>query len=92
MSDILRARIRACLNHYQVPSGTLLDTDELAAELLDAALPVTNAEFETEPIWWALVYTPGMCSNCLCTDCGCCVGCGQVDADIFGSHGSWCAL
>lgn len=59
---------------------------------LDSALPVTDAEFIDTPIWHALAYHSTVCPNCLCADCGCCLGCGQVDADIFGSHGYWCAL
>ena len=92
MSAVLVARIRDCLNGYQVAAPPNLDLDELAAEILDAALPVTEAEYEPDPIWWRLAYKSGVCPNCLCTDCGCCIGCGQVDADIFGSHGYWCVL
>lgn len=95
MSDVLRARIRDCLTDYQVVTYLTLDLDELAAEILDAVLPAADADYDTEPIWRDLVANnPGRCMNCLCPvdDCGCCIGCGQVDADIFGSHGSWCAL
>lgn len=44
----------------------------------------------------------GACRNCCCTDCGCCVGCGDVDADcdvnismVFGitsRHGYVCVM
>lgn len=92
MSDVLRARLRECLDEYQVPSGRLLDLDELAAELLDAVLPLAGEEWDG-PIWWRLVGEWGICTNCWqrYEGCACCPGCGQPDADIFGSHGSWCA-
>lgn len=35
---------------------------------------------------------PGAWRNCRCTDCGCCVGCGQTDADLFGAHGYACVV
>ncbi|GEM_PF-3360125 len=95
VSDILRSRLRDCLDNYGVPPGRLLDLDELAAELLNFTLPVTDAEFADEPIWHQLVSDNlGRCMNCLCLreDCGCCPGCGEPDADMIGSHGYWCAL
>ena len=93
MSDVLRARIRECLTTYDVPSGSLFDLDELAAELLESVLPLDG--LDAEPIWEQLIIdNPGRCMNCLCLvdDCGCCVGCGAPDADLIGSHGYWCAL
>jgi len=39
VSEVLRARMRECLTAYQVGCGTLLDVDELAAELLESVLP-----------------------------------------------------
>jgi hypothetical protein len=90
MSEVLAARLRAELD--VVLDNPNLTRDEMAYELLDAVLPVTEAEYEPEPIWWALTNTPGVCGNCLCTDCACCIGCGAINADIFGSHGYWCAL
>lgn len=91
MSDVLRARLKARLDRYE---SFHLDNTELAAELLDAVLPVGAAEFESEPIWWRLVGEWGTCTNCWQRyhGCSCCPGCGQPDADIIGSHGSWCAL
>ncbi|QJD50484.1 hypothetical protein SEA_CHRIS_82 [Mycobacterium phage Chris] len=44
------------------------------------------------PIFDQVVDDLGACLNCLCTDCGCCVGCGQVDADLFGAHGYVCVM
>lgn len=90
MSEVLVARIRAGLDH--VLDNPNLTRDEMAYELLDAVLPVTEAEYEPEPIWWQLVVESPVCSNCFCTDCGCCVGCGQVNADVVGRHGYWCGL
>lgn len=91
MSDVLRARLRACLEDYGVTPPPNLDLDDLAAELLGAVLPAPDDQGDT-PILWQLARRPGICMNCLCTDCGCCVGCGQPDADLIGSHGYWCAL
>lgn len=34
------------------------------------------------PIYNALLNELGACSNCGCTDCGCCLGCGELDADL----------
>lgn len=39
------------------------------------------------PIYDQVLDDLGACLNCRCADCGCCVGCGQVDADYFGVHG-----
>ena len=69
-------------------------TDELAAEILSAVLPLDDQAEWDNPIWWQLAYTSGICSNCLCSDCGCCVGCGGINADTdpAGTHGYWCGL
>ncbi|QFG08473.1 hypothetical protein I5H09_gp018 [Mycobacterium phage Yunkel11] len=45
-----------------------------------------------EPIYNQVLDDLGACRNCGCADCGCCVGCGQVDADLFGSHGYACVM
>lgn len=39
------------------------------------------------PIYDALLKERGACSNCRCTDCHCCYGCGRPDSDFFGVHG-----
>ncbi|QWY81282.1 hypothetical protein SEA_DURFEE_82 [Mycobacterium phage Durfee] len=39
------------------------------------------------PIYDQVLDDLGACLNCRCADCGCCYGCGQPDADLFGSHG-----
>ncbi|WNM68377.1 hypothetical protein SEA_TIERRA_88 [Mycobacterium phage Tierra] len=46
------------------------------------------------PIYDQVLADLGVCLNCRCTDCGCCVGCGGVDADVdpAGTHGYHCAL
>lgn len=47
-----------------------------------------------EPIRDQVLDDLGLCRNCLCSDCGCCVGCGGVDADLdpAGSHGYACVM
>ncbi|MCG7596338.1 hypothetical protein [Mycobacterium sp. PSTR-4-N] len=92
MSDILRERIRVCLTAYSVEPPPNLDIDELAAELLDAVLPANDDDCLDEPIFRSTICGMGVCTNCYCDDCSCCIGCGQIDADIIGSHGYWCAL
>lgn len=95
MSDVLIARIRACLTDYEVTPPNNLDVDELAAELLEAVLPTyAAAEYEPTPVGWQLVDNSGVCTNCLCADCWCCVGCGGInsDCDPPGTHGYWCGL
>lgn len=36
------------------------------------------------PEYWATIRALKVCTNCLCSfdDCGCCHGCGGIDADI----------
>ncbi|QFG09466.1 hypothetical protein I5H08_gp021 [Mycobacterium phage Yuna] len=45
-----------------------------------------------EPIYDQVLDDLDACRNCRCTDCGCCHGCGDTDADVIGSHGYWCVL
>lgn len=95
MSDVLIARIRACLADYDVQPTAVLDLDELAAEICEAVLPTyVAAEHAPTPIWWQLLDESGVCTNCLTDDCGCCVGCGGINADCDppGTHGYWCGL
>lgn len=44
------------------------------------------------PIYDQVLRDLDACLNCRCADCGCCVGCGQVDADYFGAHGYVCVM
>lgn len=45
----------------------------------------------TNPIWDSVIKDFGICTNCWCTDCGCCVGCGAPNADMEpDSHGYAC--
>lgn len=80
-------------------------TDDGARRLLTAVefvgdplggrpVPAWALDDADEPIWRRTVYELDVCTNCLLpeADCGCCVGCGQPDADLIGSHGYWCAL
>jgi hypothetical protein len=34
----------------------------------------------------------GRCTNCHALECHCCLGCGQPDADVIGTHGYACVL
>uniref|UniRef100_A0AAU8GRK9 Uncharacterized protein n=1 Tax=Mycobacterium phage Pharb TaxID=3136626 RepID=A0AAU8GRK9_9VIRU len=47
-----------------------------------------------EPIYDQVLDDLGLCRNCKCADCGCCPGCGGVDADLDppGSHGYVCVM
>ena len=87
MSEVLRARMRECLTAYQVGCGTLLDVDELAAELLESVLPGNDNDCMDEPLFRALICEWGVCTNCYGGDCACCPDCGATDADLIGSHG-----
>lgn len=46
------------------------------------------------PDWIYQEMMKDRCLNCRLphNDCRCCVGCGQIDADIFGSHGYHCVM
>lgn len=44
----------------------------------------------TNPIWDSVIRDFDICTNCWCSDCGCCIGCGGINADFFGSHGYGC--
>ncbi|QNJ58303.1 hypothetical protein SEA_ELLIE_80 [Mycobacterium phage Ellie] len=63
-------------------------------------VPITAAEWRRHLDWYAspifdqVLADLGACLNCRCTDCGCCVGCGGVDADLDppGSHGYVCVM
>lgn len=46
----------------------------------------------TNPIWDSVIRDLSICTNCWCTDCGCCIGCGDINADCEGDHGYHCAL
>lgn len=83
----VQSRIRQCLTDYGIESGYLLTVDELAAEIELAVFPPNDDHVWHMPIWFGLLTELGICANCLCMDCGCCIGCGQVDADLFGVHG-----
>ena len=67
MSEVLRARMRECLTAYQVGCGTLLDVDELAAELLESVLPGNDNDCMDEPLFRALICEsePFIASNTL---------------------------
>ena len=69
MSEVLRARMRECLTAYQVGCGTLLDVDELAAELLESVLPGNDNDCMDEPLFRALICEWGVCTNCYGGDC-----------------------
>lgn len=92
MSEVLAARLRAELD--VVLANPNLTRDEMAYELLDAVLPLDDQAEWDNPIWWHLLIESGVCTNCLTDDCGCCVGCGGINADTdpAGTHGYWCAL
>lgn len=60
--------------------------EETRQDFLDRCFQFTN------PIWDSVVRDLDICTNCWCSDCGCCVGCGQVDADLFGAHGYVCVM
>lgn len=49
-------------------------------------------EYFHAPIWESVIRDLDICSNCWCTDCGCCVGCGGINADIEGWHGYGCVM
>lgn len=47
----------------------------------------------TNPIWDAVVSDLSICINCWCTDCGCCAGCGGINADLDpNGHGYVCVM
>lgn len=91
MSSVLESRALECVRAYGITSDVLSD-EEIASEIVGFVLPVADAEFASDLICYETVRALGVCVNCLCTDCACCPGCGAVDADVFGSHGYWCAL
>lgn len=88
---VLESRALECLRSYGFAHDTLT-AEEMAAEIVEAVLPTTDAEYDDWPLWRELVEQLGVCTNCMCNDCGCCVGCGDTDADIIGSHGYGCTL
>lgn len=92
MSDVLIARIRACLADYDVQPTAVLDLDELASEILLYVLPSNDDDCDDEPIFRQLICDLGVCTNCYTEDCACCRGCGGINADIGGSHGYWCGF
>jgi hypothetical protein len=51
-----------------------------------------NLKWARLPLWEELMAE--RCYNCRLPldDCACCVGCGETDADIVGSHGYQCVL
>lgn len=60
--------------------------------------PATKKEWE-RATWWPgnpicdqLLEEWGLCRNCYCSDCGCCVGCGGVNADFESGHGYACVM
>lgn len=81
-----------CLRGYGI-THEHLTTDEIASELMFAMFPTAD-DYGNDTIWYATIADLQLCTNCLTpiTDCACCIGCGGVDADLVGSHGSWCAL
>jgi hypothetical protein len=53
----------------------------------------------TNPIWDSVIVDLGVCTNCLCSDCGCCMGCADINADCVlpfpyssESHGYGCVM
>lgn len=77
MSDVLIARIRACLADYDVQPTAVLDLDELAAEILEVALPT-------------YVAADWRCSACRLTASSTTPS--DSDCDPPGTHGYWCGL
>lgn len=53
---------------------------------------LARCEYYRNPIWDSVVRDLGVCINCLCSDCGCCHGCGDINADLFGAHGYACTV
>ena len=90
-TSVLESRALECLRSYGFTHDTLT-AEEMASEVVEAMLPVVDAEYDDWPLWRELVEQLGVCTNCMCTDCACCPGCGATDADVIGSHGGWCAL
>jgi hypothetical protein len=88
--NILELRLLDCLRSYGFTHPNLTD-EEMASELLLALFPLDEDEPDP-PIWWHLIHEPGVCPNCMCTDCGCCVGCGGINADLEGGHGYACVM
>lgn len=63
-----------------------IDGEEVTREQFWDYMKWQNPDF----IWQEMMKT--RCYNCLGTECHCCVGCGQPNADIFGDHGYRCVL
>ncbi|QRY51815.1 hypothetical protein [Mycolicibacterium septicum] len=76
-------------------SCDILSAEEIAAEIVEAVLPFDEEDWTVgEPIWYSITAELDICSNCLCTDCGCCYGCGGVNADVVRpeEHGYHCGF
>lgn len=56
-------------------------------EFLDWSFQFTN------PIWDSVMRDFDICMNCWCSDCGCCVGCVEINADLDPkAHGYVCVM
>ncbi len=88
-----RADREEALVTYQIKNGMRIDSTGCHAWL--DGVEVTCAEYRESMRWRSCdwIYQElmeGRCTNCRSTECHCCVGCGQPDADIIGSHGYHC--
>lgn len=73
------------IKHYHIVDGERIEWT--AKEASDWAFNFTT------PIWDSVVRDLDICTNCWCTDCGCCIGCGEINADIdYRPHGYACVM
>lgn len=85
--SVLEARALSVVRAYGI-TNDVLSPDEIASEMVAAVLPFNDEDWSVgTPLWYQVRADLDVCTNCLCTDCACCVGCGQPDADIVGVHG-----
>lgn len=86
-------RPRLPMGYHSGPDGTYA-----WREVNGVRFEIPLAEYRREMSWWdAPIYDQvladlGACTNCRTSDCACCYGCGQPDADIIGLHGYGCGL